>query len=106
MNRSSAVSTAHGTAIFQRITDAIRRILAHEGIVVYNYVNDIFTYAESEDAHWVFSHLRAIIEELGLPINEDKPVAPDNVMLCMGIEINITNKTMRLPQEKIEEITY
>ena len=104
IDRSLAFGTAHGTAIFQRITDAIRRILAHENIPVYNYIDDIFVCAEDAVAQKVFHRLKSLIQELGLPINNSKIVTPDDILTCMGIEVNAAAKTVKLPKEKMGEI--
>ena len=106
VDRSLSFGAVHGTAIFQRITDVIRRILAHENIRVYNYIDDIFACAEEDRAPYVFNRLKALIQELGLPINDSKVVAPSDVMTCMGIEVNVVDKSVRLPHQKIQEISH
>ena len=99
IDRSLAFGAVHGTAIFQRITNSIRCILEEENIRVYNYIDDIFTFMESDRAHHDFMCLRELIEKLGLPINDSQVVTPANVMFCMGIKINAVNKTAKLPGE-------
>ena len=37
-----AFGAVHGTGIFQHITDFIRYILAKQGFVVFNYIDDIY----------------------------------------------------------------
>ena len=106
VDRSLSFGAVHGTAIFQRITDAIRRILEYENIKVYNYIDDIFACVEEDRATYVFNRLKALIQELGLPINDTKVVTPADVMTCMGIEINVVHKSVRLPHQKIQEISY
>ena len=106
VDRSLSFGAVHGTAIFQRITDAVRKILASENIRVYNYIDDIFACAEESVAHEAFRRLEELIGELGLPINRDKVVAPAEEMICMGVEINVRNRTVRLPREKICEIEH
>ena len=41
IDMSLAFGAANGTVIFQRISDAVRRILAKENIQVWNYIDDI-----------------------------------------------------------------
>ena len=42
IDKSLAFGAVYGTAIFQRISDSIRGILAHENIKLWNYIDDIF----------------------------------------------------------------
>ena len=103
IDKSLAFGAANGTVIFQRISDAIRRILLNEEINVWNYIDDIFACVDHTEAHRVFNRLVQLIQELGLPINLDKVVAPADGMTCMGIEVDARRHTVRLPQTKINE---
>ena len=67
-----AFGVTHGTAIFQCISDAIRRFMAHEGHRVWNYIDDIFGCAEEQKAQHAFERLTQLVSELGLPINGKK----------------------------------
>ena len=104
IDKSLAFSTVHSTVIFQRISDVIRKILQNDGIVAWNYIDDIFACTTSERADTVFNRIIELIRELGLPINEDKLVAPADEMTCMGIVINARDKTVKLPKEKLGDI--
>ena len=44
------------------------------------------------------------MSELGLPINEIKLVPPNDVMICIGIEVDVKRKTLKIPGEKVREI--
>ena len=85
---SLAFATASGTAIFQRISDAVRRILAKENIRVWNYIDDIFACLPASVADVGFRRIVELFKELGLPINPDKLVSPTDEMTCMGIVVN------------------
>ena len=94
----------HGTAIFECITDAIHNILRSEGIVIWNYIDDLFACAEESEADYVFRRMYELIEQLGLPINPDKVVSPTTIMTCMGICVDAENKTLSLTKEKLHEL--
>ena len=104
IDKSLAFGAVHGTAIFQRITDAIRNILRSEGIIIWNYIDDLFACAEESEADYVFCRMYELIEQLGLPINPDKVVSPTTIMTCMGIRIDAENKTLSLTKEKLHEL--
>ena len=104
INKSLAFGAVHGTAIFQRITDAIRNILRSEGIVIWNYIDDLFACVEEDKAEYVFRRMYELIEQLGLPINPDKVVPPTTVMTCMGIRVDAYHKTISLTKEKLHEL--
>ena len=87
VDKSLAFGVVHGTAIFQRISDAIRAFLKMEGIMVWNYIGDIFACAEESEEERVFNQLYQLIQALGLPINTGKVVKNTDVMTCMGIEV-------------------
>ena len=71
-----AFGAAHGTAIFQRVTDAIRRIMQASGIQIWNYIDDLFAFVPADQADAAFELLRDLVLELGLPINYSKLVPP------------------------------
>ena len=104
IDKSLAFGAVHGTAIFQRITDAIRNILRSEGIIIWNYIDDLFACAEESEADYVFRRMYELIEQLGLPINPDKVVSPTTIMTCMGIRVDAENKTLSLTKEKLHEL--
>ena len=104
VDRSLAFGAVNGTAIFQRISDAIRKILSKEHITVWNYIDDIFACVSAQRAQEVFQRVEQLILELGLPINDTKVVRPADSMTCVGIEVDAQKKTVRIPQGKMEEI--
>ena len=104
LDRSLAFGAVNCTAIFQRVTDAIRKILACRGVRVWNYIDDIFACVEEDSADAAFTELKGLIINLGLPINPDKVVTPSDVMVCMGIEVDASNKPVRIPQDKLSQI--
>ena len=93
-----------GTKIFQRISDAITYIMQQKNIHIWNYIDDIFLARDSTDATVVFKDLVDLVEELGLPINKSKLTPPTQKMVIMGIEIDVKDCTLAIPDNKITEI--
>ena len=71
-----AFGAVHRTAIFQCITDFIRFILAEQGIVVFNYIDDIYACCHVDQAAHAFKMLNDVIQEVGLPVNPQKVFSP------------------------------
>ena len=104
VDRSLAFGAVHGTAIFQRVSDAIRRIMQSKGIHIWNYIDDFFACVEADSAVMAFEQLKSLVVDLGLPINETKVVPPAIVMTCMGIQVDAGNKSLKIPDGKIDDI--
>ena len=100
MLKPLAFSAVNGTAIFQRILDAIRKILLIERIIVWNYIDDIVDCAPSGVAEEAFNRTVKLICQLGLPINNEKLVALADEMTCMGILINEKEQTINYREQK------
>ena len=94
----------HGSAIFQRITDSIRYIMAEAGYSLTNYIDDLVGNATVSQAEPAFQKLKKLLQELGLTISEAKLVAPTTKCVCLGIEVDTVNSTLSIPQQKLAEI--
>ena len=46
----------------------------------------------------------SLLTELGLDISISKLVPPTTVAICLGIEIDTVNQTLRIPDDKLQEI--
>ena len=75
----------HGSAIFQRITDSIRYIMAKAGYCLTNYIDDLVGNATVSQAEPAFQKLQNLLQELGLAISHQKLVAPTTKCVCLGI---------------------
>ena len=53
---------------------------------------------------FAFDRLKQVIQELGLLINQDKVFEPADKMICIGFEVNVKERTVRIPDEKMEQI--
>ena len=94
----------NGTMIFQRISDAVRHMLRQEGMIVWNYIDDVFAAFEAEGSDSKFNNMCQLITDLGLPLNPKKVEPPSDIMTIMGIQIDILSKTVSIPGEKMAEI--
>ena len=94
----------HGTAIFQRCTDAIRFILNKKGIDSLNYVDDICLFSTVSGSNHKFKVLQEVLKRLGFDLSEKKLVPPSVEVSCLGIVFNTEEFTMRIPDEKLRVI--
>ena len=76
IDKNLAFGAIHGTAIFERITNLIRFILAKQGIKIFNYIDDIYACGHENVADEAFRALTLVIERVGLPINASKVFPP------------------------------
>ena len=94
----------HGTAIFERITNFIRFILAKQGIQIFNYIDDIYACCHKDVAQEAFEALTLVIERVGLPINPAKVFPPTTSLPIIGIVVDVNARTFSIPDEKLSEI--
>ena len=89
-------------AACQRVTTALRDILADMGIQVWPYLDDIVGIADTEQlAHEHFHHIRTVMEDLGLQEAKHKAFLPTQKLVWIGIQFDIRGRTMTMPQHKI-----
>ena len=96
----------HGSVFFQRCTDAVRYIMSHKFQFhhLYNYIDDLIYTGLPVNIWQSFNTLLKILQELGLEISQSKLVAPTTNVICLGIEINTVNHTLKIPSDKLTEI--
>jgi hypothetical protein len=94
----------NGTLACERVTDAIRYILATKGLFVLNYIDDIVGIAPSNIADKHFNTTIGILNQLGLHINHSKTLPPTSVATCLGIVFNIQVGVLQIPWTKLQEI--
>ena len=63
IDKSLAFGAVHGTAIFQRISNFIRFILAERGFQVWNYIDDIYACCHKDWADEAFHTLQQVIRD-------------------------------------------
>ena len=94
----------HGSAIFQRISDAVRHFMAREGHDITNYIDDVIEHALPSTAFKSFDRLHQILVELGFDISSRKLVPPSAKVTCLGIEISTIDFTVSISPAKMAEI--
>ena len=95
----------HGSAMFQRISDAIRYIMNSLGYKVTNYINDIIGHSVCSQASHSFHTLHKLLTNLGFDISQKKIVTPSTKVTCLGVDIDTVNFTGSITNDKITEIT-
>ena len=90
--------------IFQRISDAVRRMLLEQGIRTWNYIDDTFAAFERPDADMKFNTMCNLMQELGLPLNPDKVNWPAEALDIMGITVNVRDRSLAIPHQKMTDI--
>ena len=96
----------HGSVFFQRCTDAIRYIMDQKfGYPnLYNYIDDLIYPALPHEIHGAYTTLKHLLSDLGLEVSQKKLIPPTSKAICLGIEIDVLNKTLAIPPQKFEEI--
>ena len=94
----------HGSAIFQRICDAVCHFMSREGYVVTNYIDDVLGHALPSKAHESFKRLYQMLQELGFDISNHKLVPPSTKAVCLGVEISTTEFTVSIGTAKMQEV--
>ena len=95
----------HGSVCCQRVTDAVRYIMHTQGVQhLFNYIDDFIgvDYPAVADSH--FQKLLHIMAQLGIPISEEKLFPPSTEVPCLGILINTSKGSLRIPDEKLNEV--
>ena len=88
---SVAFGFKHGSAQMQRLGDLIRHEMAKQDFPVYPYIDDIIGIQDQARAEVAFQTLQNLIDNLGLPINAKKLVAPTKSMVCMEDHVYAAN---------------
>ena len=99
-----AFGWTHGSAAFQRLSDALVYIMQRHAYVLHAYIDDYIGIAPAETANRQFEHLMNLLNNLGLPMNPDKRTPPTKALTCLGIHIDINKATLSIEQAKLEEI--
>ena len=94
-----------GPSIFHRLSQSIVRMAARRGYRIRAYLDDFLIIADSkEECEAAFQFLKNLITSLGFAINESKSVAPCQMLTYLGIEINSIERTLSLPNDKLQQL--
>ena len=94
----------NGSALFQRLSDAVRHIMRQRHYDVVNYIDDILGIGLPSQIDTSFDALRQLLQELGLQVSEKKLENPTTCLNCLGILIDTKTFTMSIPPQKMKEI--
>ena len=96
----------HGSVFFQRCTDAIRYIMKEKFAYpnLHNHIDDLIYTGLPDQIYDSYHTLLCLLRELGLEISVSKLIEPTTVAVCLGIEINTVNRTLRIPNDKLKDI--
>jgi hypothetical protein len=92
----------HGSAICQRITDAVRFILNKHNIQVINYIDDFIAIVPASRAFEMFELTKTILSDIGLVMSDTKTVKPAYNCNCLGIIVDTLNFTLSIPHDKLK----
>ena len=94
----------NGAAACQLCTDVITNTLRHQKIWLMNYLDDYIGIAQPHQAEGHFQSLLNILDQVGLPVNNNKVEPPSSIITCLGIQINAKTGTLSVPDKKLNEI--
>ena len=94
----------HGSALFQRLSDAVRHMMCQRDYDVINYIDDILGIELPSRSDASFDALHSLLLQLGFEICQNKLVKPATCVNCLGILVNTEHFTLSLPAEKLQEI--
>ena len=93
-------------AVFHRLSQAIRRILAsqgHQGVIA--YLDDFLIISQTAaQCQQVLVELMSLVRRLGFSINYNKVEGPSRLITFLGVEINTDVYTLGLPEERVNEL--
>ena len=95
----------HGSQIFQCSNDAVHHVMRQHGFTVVNYVDDFVGIATPSIARRSYVFLQELLARLGLDISKKKLVAPCTKVVCLGIEVDMRQRTVSIPEEKMHRIS-
>ena len=105
IDQNLAFGAVHGTAIFERIIDFVRFLMAEKGFQIHNCIDDLYACCLEDEAEVAFISLLDILNNLGLPVNPAKVFAPTKRLAIMGIIADVESRTFSIEQEKLNEIS-
>lgn len=93
-----------GSFFCQRMTNALAHMMHSRGHQLVNYIDDLASGGEPDEAWAGFNDLQALIPELGLSVADDKTCPPSERMVFLGIEFNLKDRLLQIPLKKLGEI--
>ena len=93
------------SGFFERCSDAIRFIMKkHTHNALLNYIDDLIYIGLPSKIYQSYHFLLSLLKDLGLEVSDSKLVPPSTCVTCLGIQVDTVNKTLSIPEEKLQEI--
>ena len=92
--------------IFNALADGVEWITRQQGVqYLMQYLDDFLVMGppDGKECHEGVHTLLGVLEDLGLPIAEDKLEGPGTKLTFVGVEIDSEAMEIRLPQEKLSD---
>ena len=94
-----------GTFFFSKISDAVRYIMSKNGHNArLNYIDDLVYCGLPSTIDSSYKFLLDLLQDLGLDISIKKLCPPDTRVVCLGILCDTVNRTISIPDKKLQEI--
>ena len=103
LDKSVDFGWVHGTASYQLISDAVAYLMRDQ-VRLHCYIDDYMAVLPRVEANIVFQNLCKLLNELDLPLNTSKLTPPTKNVTYLGIDIDVNNSTLSIPQAKLHEI--
>ena len=69
-----------------------------------NYIDNFKYIGLPSKIHHFYQFLLSLLQDLGLEVSHKNLVLPSTEVVCLGILNNTIDKTISMPQEKLQEI--
>ena len=103
LDKSVAFGWISGTASFQLLSDSIGYFMRNH-CKLHCYIDDYVAVLPKYKADEAFDRLCLLLQELGLPLNDEKLTPPTKFLTYLGITIDINNNTLAINNEKLQDI--
>ena len=94
-----------GSGFFEKCSDAIRYMMSqagHNGLM--NYIDDLLYVGTPSEIWTSYYDLLQLLQDLGLEVSHSKLVPPSTQVICLGIAVDIIQKTLSIPEDKLKDI--
>ena len=76
----------------------------HNHNALLNYIDDLIYIGLPSKIHQSYQFLLSLLKDLRLEVSDSKLVPPSTCVTCLGIQVDTVNKTLSIPEEKLQEI--
>ena len=79
-------------------------MMSHSSRGLFNYIDDLIYSGLPSEIQNSYQFLLDLLQELGLDINHKKLLSPATSVTCLGILVELVNRTLSIPNQKLQEI--